>query len=273
MPRLLYAIPYYGGKSLRGRNGKVGRWIAKNLPRRKGYAEPCCGMLGVLLQRYPSKIEIANDADWMVINWWKCVRDHYEEFAHLVEHTPLSRAEFYEALWMVKEHKDNPCYGGANLKLGWAFQTVVRNSLFHGAHGSRNFGLKVATDGGLRAIPEIRRLAQRLRPVQLETRDAAETLKSLADRNDWAIFFDPPYLHADTSPYGHDLADRGEIADLLTAQKGAVAVSGYDGEWDGLGWHRTDFAAKVVNAQGGTSGRMEQVWTNFEPVAQRQRLF
>ena len=74
---MLYGLRYYGGKSEKFRNGNgAGPWIAKMLPYRRMYVEPFAGMLGVLLQREKSRIELVNDRDGMISAFWECIRDY-----------------------------------------------------------------------------------------------------------------------------------------------------------------------------------------------------
>ena len=259
-------MPYFGAKSTRGRNGRVARWIARILPLRAGYCEPCAGMLGVLVARPPAKLEIASDADSLVINWWRAVREYPDRLEHLVENTPSSRREFGDALSIIRAHVasgNDPAE--PDIRLAWAFQAVVRYSLMHGVHGNPYYGIRRVPSGNNRGIPEVKRLADRLRYVQLETRDASATLEALADRPEYSIYVDPPYSAADTKAYGYDLQDRTRFAELLQAQQGAVAVSGYGTEWDSLSWERTEFPAKYVDAKGDTTDRREVVWCNFAP--------
>ena len=264
-------MSYYGGKNANGYAGATaGRWVAAHLPMRGVYAEPCCGMLGVLLQRRPAPLEIANDRDGLVTNWWKCVRDEPAEWERLITNTPISRGEFYEMRGRLRGAKAP--FGRADLELALAFQQVVRYSLYHGAHGNRNFAARYQP--GIRAarnFPDIARLTERLRGVQLENRRAEEVLRRAAPWEDYAIYFDPPYLGADTEPYKYDI-DRDEVAELLRAQRGAVCVSGYGDEWDRLGWGRTEFPVKHVRHTGEVTSRVEVVWHNFRPSA-RPSLF
>ena len=84
-------LPYYGGK--RG-YGKA-EWIASFLPHTPDscYVEPFAGMAAVLLARSPVDIEILNDANERIVNWWRIVRDEAEEFGRLIDFSPFSRAE------------------------------------------------------------------------------------------------------------------------------------------------------------------------------------
>ena len=85
-------LPWYGGK--RG-YGKA-EWIASFLPHTPDscYVEPFAGMAAVLLARPPVDIEILNDANGRIVNWWRIVRDEPEEFGRLIDFMLFSRAEF-----------------------------------------------------------------------------------------------------------------------------------------------------------------------------------
>ena len=63
------------------------------------------------------------------------------------------------------------------------------------------------------------------------------------------------------------------MVELLKAQKGKVALSGYGDEWDMLGWekHQKETytplgTTKEANAK--VSNRTESVWCNYKPVHQ-----
>ena len=78
-------------------------------------------------------------------------------------------------------------------------------------------------------------LRDRMRHVRLINRDVCDVLEKTADVPDYVIYCDPPYQNVDTSPYRRSPFDRGRFVQLLKAQRGAVAVSGYGNEWDCLG--------------------------------------
>ena len=74
---------------------------------------------------------------------------------------------------------------------------------------------------------------------------------------------DPPYADTNNEPYAVVRHDREETADLLKAQRGKVAISGFDDEWDGLGWLRHE-REKSVNVTKARTRRLEVLWTNYE---------
>ena len=53
-------------------------------------------MLGVLLQRRPSPVEVANDLDGAVVNWWTQVRDRPQELQRLLDATPDWSRRMYD---------------------------------------------------------------------------------------------------------------------------------------------------------------------------------
>ena len=268
------ALPCYGGKSAMNRHSKVGRWLARTMPVRQVYVEPCGGMLGVLLQRPPCYTEIANDSDGRLINWWRCVRDASDDFLALIENTPRSEQEFdraRRALAAAEVPADMSDPDAApDLALGLDTHIVIADSMMHGLgiHGT------MAVDyhhGGGRGVPEVERLADRLRKVQLLNRDMTDILRKTASNSNTVIYCDPPYgPGADTTPYGRALPDKEKAATLLREQTGFVAVSGYDDDWDCLRWPVVkDFPAIYTGAgpnSDTTTTRLERVWLNAPPT-------
>ncbi len=70
-------------------------------------------------------------------------------------------------------------------------------------------------------------LAQRLKYVQLECITAEALLEETQERSYITIYCDPPYRGSVTDSYLAQINDYQRFLELLTAQQGAVAVSGY----------------------------------------------
>ena len=266
-------LRYYGGKHPATRRGK---WISATIgptPPRFSYIEPFAGMLGVLLARPPARIELANDANGWIVSWWRAVRDHPAAFARLIALTPWSRALYDEAVETVRA---GPCSGDV-LRDALTLHLCVEQNMNHGPVPSRG-SWAVAFDGACGSLgldawigSRVAKLAARMRAVQLESRDACAVLERARRTTNALIYVDPPYRSADHSPYGESARrlDWGRLADLLAAQSGRVAVSGYGDEWDALGWHRCELAARhrPIGTHSGApaSARREVLWTNFAP--------
>ena len=264
--RKVEPLPYYGGKA-RGR----GAWIASLLPweYRSLYWEPFCGMAGVWAQRDRVRSEILNDLNERAINWWRVVRDHLDEFGMLLEATPYARRE-YE--WAIA-NLDNQAIGPVRRAL--AFHVAIHQSVVR-SDSKFAWGVALNIRTGSRGIwryDRVAALAERLRQVQLECRDALELLDRYAEIPHAVCYVDPPYRSANTEGYRFPEVDQELLTKLLHAQHGRVAVSGYGEEWDHLGWQRHE---KIVPFRGyyttrrtlaAPGPRTEVLWTNYRPRA------
>ena len=268
--RVPKTVPFYGGKSATSKHSRVGRWIARNLPRLEIYAEPFAGMCGVLLQRKRALCEIVNDSDARIVNWWRCVRDRPGEFESALMLTPRSAHEFERAKrFLLTRSLDDPSdpNGKADIEMGIATHIMLADSLMHGLGQSarKMHFAECYTKRFSRSCPDIPLLAHRLRKVQLFARDATHILRKLKTAENAVIYCDPPYETADTTNYGADDVDREALTALLLEQRGMVAISGYGDEWNRLGWPAHDFPS-VFTGAGESSGRittrLERVWIN-----------
>ena len=262
----LKGLPYYGGKSP---SKSVTKWIVSLLgyDKNKSYIEPFAGMLGVLLSRDPVKIELVNDLDNNLVNWWECIRDHPEEMAHKIYHTPRSREMYVKAIEELPKTTNN-------IKKAILFYTILSQSInkstikqTEGRWGLTYCGTVGSTgkwNGSL-----CKPLSERLFNTQIENRNAIDILKRVAVQEAAMIYCDPPYMDSDIAPYGKNLiSDKNEFIEILQSQKGDVAISGYNNEWDELGWirHKKETLYSGITAGIKTpSKRIEILWTNFQP--------
>ena len=260
MSEPLTAMPYMGGKST-GRNDGNGEWIASLLPPVAPgmvYAEPFAGMLGILLQRPPAPNEIVNDLDGRVINWWRCVRDEPDEFARLVALTPHSRS-VYEAA--ERRIADDPSRTGMTAALDFTIVLLqsLRRGNESGTWGRRQDG-KFNGEWSAGLEDRIAALSRRLRRVQFECGDAVPLIRQIGALPH-AVYCDPPY--ADVQDYAANV-DGDALREALSRAQARVAVSGYGGEWDSLGWRKEAREAQAMRPRSGNRWR-EALWMNYEP--------
>ena len=254
----LGALPYYGGKQGYGK----AEWIAGLLPWKLDsfYCEPFAGMAGVLLNRPAVKMEMLNDLNGRVVNWWRVVRNYPEDFGYLVEHTPRSRDEFRWA-GVAVDNQELP-----DIQRALAFHILISQCLntgdnrLTGGSWRRRFKPEGKKDGDF--VPKLDCLAKRLRYVQLENINALDLLERTADCDYAVIYCDPPYPTADTGAYAIGNLDFDRLGELLQAQQGAVAVSGYPGEWDCLGWESETQKHGRSQINGKVQERTEVLWRN-----------
>ena len=65
------ALRYYGGKWM------LAPWIIQHLPDHKTYVEPFGGVASVLMRKAPSQVEIYNDLNSELVNFFKILRNPY----------------------------------------------------------------------------------------------------------------------------------------------------------------------------------------------------
>ena len=239
----------------------MGTWIARQLPEpRRAYVEPCCGMLGVLLQRPKSPNEVVNDLDERIVTWWRMVRDQPEEFARRLKWTPFSRREYAAQ----RERLDDP----DPMTRAVAVHVVISQGIMHSTRGGSWRPPSVRNTPPPR-YPDIERLHARIADVHLECRDAVDLLERWSKEPDAVIYLDPPYESAYTDEYAA-LVDTSAAVEVLRRCRGAVAVSGYGSEWDALDWRRVEYPVFTPVGHGPDRGgigsgskRVEVLWCNF----------
>jgi DNA adenine methylase len=84
------ALRYYGSK------WRIAPWIVGHFAPHELYVDPCGG--GVLLRKRPSGLDVYNDLDSEVVNFFQVLRDHAAELLRRIRPTPFARAE-----WEVHE--------------------------------------------------------------------------------------------------------------------------------------------------------------------------
>ena len=272
----LTACAYYGGKS----RIEMRRWIGAHLPYEPSglYCEPFAGMLGMLLYRKPTATEIVNDLDGDICAFWLVVmdKDKYHALEWMVNYTPHSEAMFYRAKQMLKERTYQH-----DIEQAWAVYCLLQHGVAHGL-GSGGWATRINTKqkrhGGYAFAEKIEALHLRMRDVQLTNRCAIEFLHKVSTRKEAVIYADPPYRTADTKTYGIDNFNSDALTDVFLAQQGKVTISGYNDEWDHLGWHKVNnefvFNPLGTNAMRGSGNevRIECLWLNHTPQGQ-QTLF
>lgn len=82
------ALRYHGGKF------RIAQWIINQFPEHLCYVEPFGGGGSVLLRKSPAKIEVYNDLNGGVVNFFRVLRERPADLIAAIELTPYSRKEF-----------------------------------------------------------------------------------------------------------------------------------------------------------------------------------
>ena len=179
-------IKWVGGKSrLRNR-------IIPLLPAHTCYVEPFAGAAWVLFGKRPSAVEVLNDREQELVNFFRVVKEKPEELITSFEWELVSRAEFerlagLDAAQLTDVQRAHRFY--YLIMAGWGgelhyprFQTSITD----GGHGNRLFGA-------------LKTLRQRLEPIHkrlstviIENLDWQDCIDRY-DREGAVMYVDPPY--------------------------------------------------------------------------------
>lgn len=195
------------------------------------YVEVFGGGAWVLFGKKPSAIEILNDIDTELINFFRVVRDKPEDLIRSFDLELVSRAEFQRLAGLSPSELSDVQRAHRFYYLimaGWGgelnyprFQTSITD----GGHGNRLIG-------ALKHLRErIEPIHKRLSTVIIENLDWRECIDRY-DRPGTVMYLDPPYPENGVNYY-HNMRDwesHKALAERLSAAKCRWILSSYDTE-------------------------------------------
>lgn len=210
-------ITYYGGKQT------LLKYLLPLIPPHKLYCEPFFGGGAVFFAKPKSEVEIINDVNGEVVNFFKVVKTKFSELQKEVHGSPHSRELFKRA----KAIYDFPDMF-TDVQRAWAFW-ILTNQGFAGMIGSWGFGKTASKEKAVATKRDtfIKDYADRLRTVQLEHNDALKVIDRCNDKQSF-IYCDPPYINSDQGHYeGYSSAEYEELLKRLAKFKGKFLLSSY----------------------------------------------
>jgi DNA adenine methylase len=264
--RRLIVFGWYGGKFSHL------EWLLPLLPQAHHYCEPFSGSAAVLLNRYPSPVETYNDIDGDVVNFFRMLRDRYEDLERVIALTPFSREEFHRAI-------NGSTKGITDLERARRFYTRARQARtglaqtatlgrWANCKNTSRAGMSGVVSRWLGGIEVLADIAKRLFRVQIENRPAIEMI-NLYDNPDTLFYCDPPYLHntrGDSKAYGFemDVDQHKLLSKTLKKCKGKIALSGYRCDQMDM-WYKDwkRFDAPIKQCHSIKQLRQECLWMNY----------
>ena len=212
-------ITYYGGKQL------MCKHILPNLPKHITYVEPFCGGAAVFFAKEPSNLEILNDTNKEIVNFYEQLKNNFIELQKKVQITMHARTAHKDA-WTIynSPHLFKP------IDRAWALWVLSAQGF--GGLLSSTWGRDKKRNKAGKMVRNKRdhfseHLAIRLQDVELEARDAIKLVKSL-DYSDAFFYCDPPYYNADMAHYdGYTLEDFEMLLQALSKVEGKFLLSSY----------------------------------------------
>lgn len=215
-------ITYYGGKQ------KMCQMILELIPEHTLYCEPFCGGAAVFFGKKKSKVEVLNDTNKELINFYKVVQNDFVSLEKEIRITLHSRTMHSDAYAIYQNpHLFN------EIKRAWALWVLANQS--HTSIIGNSWGyerqtnkISLKTQNKKEAFTED--LAIRMQNVQIECADACYIIQS-RDFEDAFHYVDPPYVGACQGHYdGYTDMDFDKLLDTLSKIKGKFLLSSYPNE-------------------------------------------
>lgn len=261
---------WVGGKS------RLRKQIIDILPPHTCYVEPFAGAAWVLFGKPPSPVEILNDIDQELVNFFRVVKEKPELLIKSFELELVARAEFERLAGLDPKQLtdvDRAHRFYYIIMAGWGgelnyprFQTSITD----GGHGNRLIGaLKT-----LRS--RIEPVHKRLSTVIIENLDWKDCINRY-DRPGTVMYIDPPYP-GNKCNYAHnmrDWADHQKLVDRLNKTECKWILSSYDNE-EVRELYKGDYFINTVQSFSGMKVEKkgqkrvlnnEVLITNFKPAA------
>jgi len=175
-------ISYYGGKQ------SMLKHILPIIPQHRVYVEAFFGGGAVFWSKEPSEVEIINDFNANVVNFYRELKTNFKELKRQIDATPYSREVYKHAMVVY----NNP-YVFTPETRAWAFWVGTiqgfsnkigswRSSTQRSKESTLNFNKKRSFDESL---------SKRLEIVQIENKNALELI-SKQDSPETFFYLDPP---------------------------------------------------------------------------------
>lgn len=284
MTKLRTAFPWFGGKATH----KIRNAILQVLPPHDKYVEPFGGGAAIMLGKEPVKVEVYNDVNRGLVNFFRVISDA-EQFGRFIARATLLPAsrELYEEYARTWSGIHDP----VEQAIRWfvvarqSFSAQFGNS-FGASTNSSNRGMAQTASSWRAGLDNLEQVHARMQRVQIECLDWRDCL-SRYQGDGWLAYCDPPYVLGArrAGGYAHELQD-GDHDDLIAAvleYDGAIVLSGYDSPlysplvangWDKVEITVTCAAAGRTKASGlqgdgkvlAKQKRTEVIWRNPEAL-------
>ncbi len=211
-------ISYYGGKK------SMLKHILPLIPEHTVYVEPFFGGGAVFWAKEPSNVEIVNDFNANVVNFYYVLKTDFKALKKLIGATPYSRDIYKQAMVIYI----NP-FIFSELHRAWAFWVTTSQGFSNkiGSWRSSTTRSKETTLLLNKKLSFTLELANRLELVQIENKDAVELIKK-QDSPSTFFYLDPPYVDSNQGHYGGYMQEHfNELLETLSTIKGKFLLSSY----------------------------------------------
>ncbi|EDO5058348.1 DNA adenine methylase [Escherichia coli] len=248
-------VPWIGGKR------RLAKHILPLFPAHTCYVEPFCGAAALYFLKTPSKIEVINDINGELVNLYRVVKHHLEEFVRQFKWALVSR-QIYK--WL----QDTPEETLTDIQRAARFYYLQKQA-FGGKVADHTFGTSTTSAPRfnlLRIEEELSMAHLRLSRTLIEHLDWHQCIERY-DRPHTLFYCDPPYWGTEGYGVEFGLENYDHMADLARRIKGTMIISVNDipemrQAFNGLNMQSVDISYNL-KVTGKATPRKELVICNF----------
>ncbi|MGS3354173.1 DNA adenine methylase [Escherichia coli] len=248
-------VPWIGGKR------RLAKHILPLFPAHTCYVEPLCGAAALYFLKTPSKIEVINDINGELVNLYRVVKHHLEEFVRQFKWALVSR-QIYK--WL----QDTPEETLTDIQRAARFYYLQKQA-FGGKVADHTFGTSTTSAPRfnlLRIEEELSMAHLRLSRTLIEHLDWHQCIERY-DRPHTLFYCDPPYWGTEGYGVEFGLENYDHMAELARSTKGKMIISVNDipkmrQAFNGLNIQTVDISYNL-KVTGKATPRKELVICNF----------
>jgi|SRR6185436_6578123 len=212
-------LTYYGGKQ------KLSSQILSLIPKHNLYCEPFFGGGAVFFAKQPSPLEVINDSNGDLINFYRVVKHNYKKLEKEITATLHSR-EYHQAAKIVLGYPDL----FNDIKRAWAIWVLANEGYASRLDSSWGYDRKKNTSA--KRLHNKREsftntYLSRLEKSEIENSDALKVIQS-RDSSESFFYCDPPYFNSGMGHYKeYTEQDFENLLNLLSTIQGKFLLSSY----------------------------------------------
>jgi DNA adenine methylase len=268
------AFGYFGSKL------RIASKLCGDLPPHNAWVELFCGSAAMTLAKKPAPIEVINDTQGEIVNFFRQLRENGEKLREQIRLTPYSRAEFQNS--RIKEEQMSELerarrfFVSAMMAINGSFGKQPGGFSLSNSYSRHGMEARVSRWNGM--AEHLEKVVERLKSVRVEDKNALMLFKDFQKRPGTLVYFDPPYFADRIEGYDNDQLSEDfhkELLELALRAKCMVFISSYESDLYSKtltkekGWSQMVLKATTKGNNGKDFDRKEIVWFNAQFIKAR----
>lgn len=262
------AFGYFGSKL------RIAAKIHDELPPHNAWVELFCGSAAMTLAKDPAKIEVINDINSDIVNFYRQLRNNGRRLRQLIRLTPYAKEELENARSTNGEkisdlERARRFFVSAMMAINGSFGDAPGGFSLSNSYSRNKVEARVNRWNEMNKY--LSEVAIRISKVRIDSKNALDLLDDFKKRPATLVYVDPPYFGDRILGYDHD--ENGKefheklLKEILKA-KCMVFISGYDNALYRKyltrknGWTRQFIRALTKGHNGKAFEREEVIWFN-----------